>query len=177
MKKECTRLEASLSLSILFVLACIGTIIFFQQFRCLKPLKARGSNRAQHQKIGLKYSFTIWEIGKTHSRYSASRCVMMQNLPDWGGTLTGLKMQSIMLMALNTTRTVLINPKFHWHVPPMPKTGIEIQVRLQRPFVDIKNCIGCGVCEHECPVPGKRAIRITAENETRNSTHMLLLNG
>ena len=52
---------------------------------------------------------------------------------------------------------------------------IAIQVRLQRPFIDLEKCIGCGVCEHECPVSGKRAIRISAEGETRSSDRKLLL--
>jgi ferredoxin len=54
---------------------------------------------------------------------------------------------------------------------------IEIQVRLQRPFIDIEKCIGCGVCEHECPVSGRRAVRISAEGETRSSDRRLLLRG
>jgi len=52
---------------------------------------------------------------------------------------------------------------------------IEIQVRLQRPVVDIEKCIGCGICEHECPVSGKRAIRVSAEGETRSNDRRLLL--
>jgi ferredoxin len=52
---------------------------------------------------------------------------------------------------------------------------IMIQVRLQRPFVDIEKCIGCGICEHECPVSGKRAIRVSAEGQSReHNTRMLL---
>jgi ferredoxin len=52
---------------------------------------------------------------------------------------------------------------------------LTLLVRLQRPFVDPAQCIGCGVCEHECPVKGRRAIRVTAENETRQARHRLLL--
>ena len=52
---------------------------------------------------------------------------------------------------------------------------INLLVRLQLPFVDPARCIGCGVCEHECPVKGRRAIRVTAENETRERRHRLLL--
>lgn len=52
---------------------------------------------------------------------------------------------------------------------------VAVQVRLQRPFVDLNRCIGCGVCEHECPVSGKRAIRVTAENESRSPGRSLLL--
>lgn len=52
---------------------------------------------------------------------------------------------------------------------------IEIQVRLQRPFIDIEKCIGCGICEHECPVSGKRAVRVSGEGETRSTNRTLLL--
>ncbi len=52
---------------------------------------------------------------------------------------------------------------------------ITLLVRLQQPYVDPARCIGCGVCEHECPVKGRRAIRVTAENETRERRHRLLL--
>jgi MauM/NapG family ferredoxin protein len=48
-------------------------------------------------------------------------------------------------------------------------------VRLQRPVVDPARCIGCGVCEHECPMNGLRAIRVTADNESRDRGHAILL--
>ncbi len=56
---------------------------------------------------------------------------------------------------------------------PGPDETIEIAVRLQQPYVDPTRCIGCGVCEHECPVQGLRAIRVTAENESRHPGHRL----
>jgi polyferredoxin len=52
---------------------------------------------------------------------------------------------------------------------------IEIQVRLQQPYLDIDRCIGCGVCEHECPVSGKKAVRVSAVGETRSPDRRLLL--
>lgn len=52
---------------------------------------------------------------------------------------------------------------------------LEIQVRLQRPQVDIEKCTGCGICEHECPVSGQRAVRVSAENESRSTSRSLLL--
>lgn len=60
---------------------------------------------------------------------------------------------------------------------PIPPQGtvLELQVRLQMPQVDPERCTGCGVCEHECPVSGRRAIRVTAENESRERNHSLLL--
>jgi ferredoxin len=52
---------------------------------------------------------------------------------------------------------------------------IELQVRLQSPQVDPERCTGCGICEHECPVSGLRAIRVSAEGESRHRKHSLLL--
>jgi ferredoxin len=56
-----------------------------------------------------------------------------------------------------------------------PESSVEIVVRLQRPHVDMARCIGCGICEHECPVKGLRAIRVSAENETRHRDQALVL--
>jgi len=52
---------------------------------------------------------------------------------------------------------------------------VDIMVRLQRPFVDAIKCTGCGMCEHECPVSGQRAIRVYAENESRSRSGRLLI--
>ncbi len=64
-------------------------------------------------------------------------------------------------------------------VPPELNTSdlkrIALQVRLQAPQVDPERCIGCGICEHECPVSGLRAIRVSAEGESRHKKHSLLL--
>jgi polyferredoxin len=58
---------------------------------------------------------------------------------------------------------------------PAAGDPVVIQIRLQQPYVDPKRCIGCGVCEHECPVLGLRAIRVTAENESRNPHHRMVI--
>jgi polyferredoxin len=79
------------------------------------------------------------------------------------------------LIAGNTDHAVTVGPGHSWKSPPIPGAPVEIQVRLQRPQVDLTRCIGCGVCEHECPVNGKRAIRVTAENESRSKKRSLLL--
>jgi ferredoxin len=60
---------------------------------------------------------------------------------------------------------------------PSEGDNVEIQVRLQQPYLDLEKCIGCGVCEHECPVSGKKAIRVSAEGETRSQDRSLLLSG
>jgi ferredoxin len=51
---------------------------------------------------------------------------------------------------------------------------LEILVRLQQPHLDPTRCIGCGMCQHECPVSGLRAIRVTNENESRSGPGRML---
>ncbi len=75
----------------------------------------------------------------------------------------------------STANAVTIDAATPWSTAPRSGSQIQIQVRLLQPNVDPKLCIGCGICEHECPVSGLRAIRVTAENETRNRKHALLL--
>lgn len=75
----------------------------------------------------------------------------------------------------NTSDSVSVAVNESWDAAPELDSTIVIQVRLQLPYVDPTLCIGCGVCEHECPVSGKRAIRVTAENETRSPERSLLL--
>jgi ferredoxin len=75
----------------------------------------------------------------------------------------------------NTGNTIVISSDNQFEKIPVPDSKIEIQVRLQRPYVDIEKCIGCGVCEHECPVSGKKAVRVSAEGETRSTDRKLLL--
>ncbi len=48
-------------------------------------------------------------------------------------------------------------------------------VVLNRPHVRPELCIGCGICEHECPVIGLRAVRVSAVGETRSRERSLLL--
>jgi ferredoxin len=75
----------------------------------------------------------------------------------------------------NWERGLRISDGLPFESPPSQGKRVEIQIRLQQPYVDPVYCIGCGVCEHECPVPGKRAIRVTADNESRTPEHALLL--
>ncbi|MHC4445964.1 MAG: 4Fe-4S binding protein, partial [Planctomycetota bacterium] len=53
----------------------------------------------------------------------------------------------------------------------LPARGdvVEIQIELKSPKIDTELCIGCGICEKECPVVGdRRAVYVTAEGETRS---------
>ncbi len=56
--------------------------------------------------------------------------------------------------------------------PVSPKA---IEVRDGKPHVVADRCIGCGICEHECPVSGLRAIRVTAENESRHPNRVMTI--
>lgn len=49
------------------------------------------------------------------------------------------------------------------------------RVALNLPFVDPSRCIGCGICQHECPVSGEQAIRVSAEGESRNPAMAMVL--
>ena len=51
------------------------------------------------------------------------------------------------------------------------------EITLRRPYVDPALCIGCGICEHECPVKDHAAIRVTAIGETRSTERRLLMDG
>lgn len=75
----------------------------------------------------------------------------------------------------NTADTITLGATAQIPPPLEPGRDLRIAVRLQKPFVDPARCIGCGVCEHECPVRGQRAIRITAENETRHPHRRMIL--
>jgi ferredoxin len=75
----------------------------------------------------------------------------------------------------NTEEAVTVDGVDLWAKPPSPGTSMCVRVRLQRPVVDPGRCIGCGICEHECPVSGLRAIRVTADNETRSARRSVLL--
>ena len=77
----------------------------------------------------------------------------------------------------HTATTVTFGPGSwaDWLTRLRPGDRLVVQVRLQQPYVDPQLCIGCGICEHECPVAGLRAVRVTCENESRNPWHGLVL--
>ena len=49
------------------------------------------------------------------------------------------------------------------------------KVDVQLPLVDLKRCVGCGICENKCPVRGLPAIRTIAAGESRSLENQLLL--
>jgi ferredoxin len=79
------------------------------------------------------------------------------------------------LIIKNSEKIITVSPALPLKPPPSPGSIIEIYIRLQKPFVDPARCTGCGICEHECPVRSKRAIRITSDNESRNKTAAMII--
>jgi polyferredoxin len=68
-----------------------------------------------------------------------------------------------------------VSPKaiFTRNVEIIDRWGSKLQ--LKRPFIDPVKCIGCGICEHECPVKDDPAVYVTAIGESRDKTRSLLL--
>jgi len=89
---------------------------------------------------------------------------------DYYGLLANNRKRRIIA---NTEQTLEFSPGDAFDTQPENGEKLEIQVRLQRPYVDIDRCIGCGICEHECPVSGKKAISISAVGETRSNNRRL----
>ncbi len=88
--------------------------------------------------------------------------------------LLGLDSQPVVIRG-NTARGLTLDRGRDREVAPPSGHAVQIAVRLQQPYVDPQQCIGCGICEHECPVQGRRAIRVSAENESRHPAHGMLL--
>ena len=49
------------------------------------------------------------------------------------------------------------------------------QMEVQLPCVDLKKCVGCGICENKCPVEGRPAILTMAAGESRSVKNQILL--
>lgn len=61
---------------------------------------------------------------------------------------------------------------------PTPEKAIQFEVKtvtqtdgsskaVKYPFVVKELCIGCGICEHKCPLPGEPGVFVVSENEQR----------
>lgn len=49
------------------------------------------------------------------------------------------------------------------------------KIAVQLPHVDLKKCVGCGICENKCPVRGRPAILTMAAGESRSLKNQILL--
>jgi len=67
------------------------------------------------------------------------------------------------------------DPKAIW-LEAVTESGRDGQVvHLKRPWVDPGLCVGCGICEHDCPVGEKAAIRVTSVGESRDPLNRMVL--
>jgi ferredoxin len=55
----------------------------------------------------------------------------------------------------------------------MAAAGKKMNVQL--PYIDLQQCIGCGICENKCPVRGLPAVRTIAAGESRSLRNQILL--
>jgi MauM/NapG family ferredoxin protein len=47
------------------------------------------------------------------------------------------------------------------------------KVAVKQPYVVDERCVGCGICEAKCPLPGPSAVRVTSAGESRNPRNAL----
>jgi len=46
---------------------------------------------------------------------------------------------------------------------------------VKQPYLDPSHCVGCGACEHACPVQDRPAVYVTSVGESRSRTNQILL--
>ena len=47
---------------------------------------------------------------------------------------------------------------------------------VKQPYLDPSDCVGCGACEHACPVQDRPAVYVTNVGESRSRSNQILLN-
>ena len=67
----------------------------------------------------------------------------------------------------NTADTLKVPPDALLNSSYSYGPDIQIQIRLLQPYIDPALCIGCGICQHECPVSGRGAVFVTPAGQTR----------
>lgn len=51
------------------------------------------------------------------------------------------------------------------------------QVRVRQPYVIDRLCIGCGICEHKCPLEGEAAVLVTSAGQSRHAKGIVSQDG
>jgi ferredoxin len=67
----------------------------------------------------------------------------------------------------NTADTIVVSYDMPSKTLPQVGSSVQIQIKLQQPYVNPVLCIGCGICQHECPVSGAGAVIVTPFGQTR----------
>lgn len=66
-------------------------------------------------------------------------------------------------------------PVRHPHTHHRGEDAERATVRLRRPHLDPTRCIGCGACEHVCPVRDRAAVQVSSVGESRSDDNVILL--
>ena len=48
--------------------------------------------------------------------------------------------------------------------------------QVKQPYLDPSRCVGCGACEHACPIQDRPAVYVTSVGESRSRSNQILLN-
>ena len=83
--------------------------------------------------------------------------------------LNGLKEKLLMLGALVESQVE------KWFEDARVKDRLGKQGVVKQPHVDLELCIGCGICETECPLVGQPAIYVISVGESRSKENQILL--
>ena len=67
------------------------------------------------------------------------------------------------------------SPKAIYFQKEVVKGSDGKDILVQLPYVDLKECVGCGICEYKCPVKGRPAIRVISAGESRSLKNQILL--
>lgn len=67
------------------------------------------------------------------------------------------------------------SPKAIWVLKEDVTRADGTVVTVQRPRVNVDQCVGCGICENVCPVQDRPAIYVTNIGETRSRTNQIRL--
>lgn len=67
------------------------------------------------------------------------------------------------------------SPKAVYLKADVVATSDQKSLNVHLPFVDLKRCVGCGICENKCPVRGLPAIRTVSAGESRSLSNQILL--
>ncbi len=68
------------------------------------------------------------------------------------------------------------SPKAIYFLPAEVVDAAGHGKQVKQPYLDPARCVGCGACEHVCPVQDRPAVYVTSVGESRSRTNQILLN-
>src|ERR1019366_7370654 len=68
-----------------------------------------------------------------------------------------------------------VSPKAIYFRPAEVMDAAGNVKQVKQPYLDPARCVGCGACEHACPVQDRPAVYVTSVGESRSRTNQILL--